>query len=93
MQRGLDAIKNYGRQAKALVAPIDKSTANSLVEKSAQIKQATTPPQAQPNTYKKGGKVKKSGMAKVHKGERVLNSKQTRTFEKKGGFGKLYGSK
>lgn len=32
--------------------------------------------------YKKGGKVKKTGLAKVHKGERVLNKKQTQKFEK-----------
>ena len=33
-------------------------------------------------SYKKGGKIKKTGMAKVHKGERVLNTSQTKKFEK-----------
>ena len=32
--------------------------------------------------YKKGGKVKKTGLAKLHKGERVLNKKQTKKFDK-----------
>ena len=34
-------------------------------------------------SYKKGGKVKKTGLAKLHKGERVLNKKQTKKFDKK----------
>lgn len=37
---------------------------------------------AQPSSYKKGGKVKKTGMAKVHKGERVLTKAQTKKLEK-----------
>ena len=32
--------------------------------------------------YKKGGKVKKTGPAKLHKGERVLTTKQAKKFEK-----------
>lgn len=96
-QRGIDAVKNYVGQAKALVAPIDKATVNSIGSKSDNVgsynKQYPASGQAQPNSYKKGGKVKKGGMAKVHKGERVLTKKQSMKFEKKGGFGKLYGSK
>jgi hypothetical protein len=33
-------------------------------------------------SYKKGGKIKRTGIVKVHKGERVLNPKQTKKFEK-----------
>lgn len=33
-------------------------------------------------SFKKGGKIKKTGLAKVHKGERVLNKKQTKKFDK-----------
>ena len=33
--------------------------------------------------YKKGGKVKKTGIAKVHKGERVLTKKQAKKFDAK----------
>ena len=38
---------------------------------------------SKPGSYKKGGKVKKTGMAKVHKGERVLTKKQTKKFDAK----------
>ena len=34
-------------------------------------------------SYKKGGKIKKTGIAKVHKGERVLTKKQTKKFDQK----------
>jgi len=33
-------------------------------------------------SYKKGGKVKETGLAKVHKGERVLTVQQNKKFEK-----------
>ena len=36
-------------------------------------------------SYKKGGKVRKTGPARLHKGERVLNKKQTKKYEKKRG--------
>lgn len=45
-------------------------------------------------SFKKGGKVKKTGAYKLHKGERVLNPTQTKKFEaaKKKFFGiKKYG--
>jgi len=32
---------------------------------------------AQPSTFKRGGKVRKGGMALVHKGERVLTKRQS----------------
>ncbi len=35
---------------------------------------------ALPSTYKKGGRVKKTGYAKVHKGERVLTKRQAKRF-------------
>lgn len=34
-------------------------------------------------SFKKGGKVKKTGTYKLHKGERVLNVKQTKKFSSK----------
>ena len=34
-------------------------------------------------SFKHGGKVRKTGLIKAHKGERVLNKKQERKFEKK----------
>lgn len=86
----VDYAKNLYTQGKALVAPIDKGTLQTIQDKSAQVNKLKDP-QAKPNSYKKGGKVQKTGNAKVHKGERVLTTKQTQVFEKKGGFGKLYG--
>ena len=43
---------------------------------------------ANPMGYRKGGKVRKTGPAVVHKGERVLNRKQTREFERGGSRGR-----
>ena len=34
-------------------------------------------------SYKKGGNIKKTGLAKVHKGERVLTKEQNKNFKKK----------
>jgi hypothetical protein len=44
-------------------------------------------------SYKKGGKVKKTGAYKLHKNERVLNAKQTKKFEAKGGLAAVLGGK
>jgi hypothetical protein len=35
---------------------------------------------ATPSTFKRGGKVRKTGRARVHKGERVLTAKQNRKY-------------
>lgn len=35
-------------------------------------------------SYKKGGKVKKTGVYRLHRGERVLNRKQTAKMDRKG---------
>lgn len=40
-------------------------------------------PIADPSSYSKGGMVRRSGMAKVHKGERVLTRKQARRYRGK----------
>lgn len=42
-------------------------------------------------SFKKGGKVKKTGTYKLHKGERVLNAKKTKKLAKMGGMGLLGG--
>lgn len=87
----VNSAKTLYAQGKALMSPLDNE-AKSMAAKNANVNQyKAAQPQAQPNSYKKGGKVKKTGQAKVHKGERVLTTKQSRTFEKKGGFRKLYG--
>lgn len=42
-------------------------------------------PMAEPDSYKRGGIVKKTGMAKVHKGERMLTKSQNKRYSKKSG--------
>jgi hypothetical protein len=37
-------------------------------------------PGAVPGAFKRGGRVKKTGMAKVHKGEKVLTAKQAKSM-------------
>lgn len=43
-----------------------------------QLSKASRMPKAIPSSFKKGGKVKKTGMAKVHKGEVVLTKEQVK---------------
>lgn len=40
-------------------------------------------------SFKKGGKVKKTGVYKLHKGEQVANPKQTAKMDKMGGMAKM----
>ena len=42
-------------------------------------------------SFKKGGKVKKTGVYKLHKNEQVLNAKQTAKMGKKGGMAAVLG--
>lgn len=35
-------------------------------------------------SFKRGGKVRRTGKARVHKGERVLTAKQAKRYEKRG---------
>jgi hypothetical protein len=93
-QSGINAVKDYVGKAKAAFAPIDKATLGGIQSKQSDVNAyKAVNPEAKPNSFKKGGKVKRSGVAKVHKGERVLTTKQTKAFDKKGGLSKLYGSK
>jgi hypothetical protein len=38
---------------------------------------------ASAGAFKRGGKVRKTGLAKVHKGERVLTKKQSKSYKKR----------
>lgn len=51
--------------------------------KSDLIKQPTPTKVANPGEFKKGGKVKRTGIAKVHAGEVVLTAKQAKKYGKK----------
>lgn len=37
------------------------------------------------DSYRRGGKVKRTGLAKVHKGERVLTRAQAKRYKRRGG--------
>ena len=50
-------------------------------------------PTAMPKQFKKGGKVRKTGKALVHKGEIVLTKKQAKKYVKKTGNRKRVASK
>lgn len=52
-------------------------------EKRAETTVGTGQPSAQPSSFKRGGKVKKGGRAKVHKGEVVLTKKQAVRLRRK----------
>jgi len=41
--------------------------------------------EAAAGNYKRGGKVKRTGLAKVHKGERVLTRAQAKRYKRRGG--------
>lgn len=63
------------------------SEANAAFRKQAQSsapKPKPSVPKAKPSTFKKGGMVQKTGMAKVHKGEKVLTAKQVKASKKRG---------
>lgn len=60
-------------------------TVKSLFKKNSPSKSDSMPDStegnmADPSGYKKGGTVKKSGMAKVHKGEKVLTKRQSKKY-------------
>lgn len=42
-----------------------------------------TEDRAVPSSLRKGGKIKKTGLAKVHKGERVLTKAQAKKYRKR----------
>ena len=52
-------------------------------KKSDLLHQPTPAGVANPSSFKKGGKVKKTGVAKVHKHEVVLTAKQAKQYGKK----------
>lgn len=60
----------------------DGSVFGGLAAK-AGAKRSTSMQSAEPDSYKRGGTVRKTGMAKVHKGERVLTKRQAKRFRSK----------
>ncbi len=68
---------------------LDKYTTDTVGGKLARRQEATKSAAEgrQPvyGSYKKGGMVKHTGLAKVHRGERVLNRKQTKKYSMRKG--------
>ena len=80
----VSSVKKIGKYVGAI-----KSASRQLLGKdlsravSTRATSAVAAPQmASPATFKTGGKVKKSGLAKVHKGEKVFTAKQLATMRK-----------
>lgn len=100
-----DAVKNVGTQYDSNVRSANKSIetpkapGTDYAERVAtKAKDYGTRAAAQGvkgtmGSYKKGGKVKKTGAYKLHKSERVLTVKQTKKLEKKGGLAAVLGGK
>ena len=93
------AVKTFASQAKA-VAGIgsDAVQAGSVIgQNTKQLedskKASDSDDKKVQGSYKKGGKVKKTGLYRLHKKERVLNAKQTAKMESKGGLRALLSGK
>lgn len=78
-------MKNIGKGAIALQQQDMKDTADDEMAK----QNDRDARKAKPSSFKKGGIVYRTGMAKVHKGEKVLTVKQQKAAKKKSS-GKRY---
>jgi hypothetical protein len=98
-----DAVKNVGRQYDSNVVEANKdiekpkAPGTDYAERIATKKKdygtraAAQGVKGTMGSYKKGGKVKRTGVYKLHAKERVLNAKQTKKFEAKGGLSAVLG--
>jgi lipopolysaccharide export system protein LptA len=59
-----------------------KFTQKALARQQAQ-KQPVGSEAAEPTSFKKGGVVRKTGYAKVHRGEKVLTAREAKSYRKK----------
>ena len=91
------AVKTFVSQAKGVAGigaqAVEAGKAIGANTKQLQDSQDASKPPKVEGSYKKGGKVKKTGLYRLHKKERVLNPKQTKKFEAKGGLRSLLGGK
>lgn len=76
-------LKGIGRGIRKGVEAVDKKVFPSSYARDKASYNRTQVKKATPGTFKTGGKVNKTGVAKVHKGERVLNKKQTKKWDAK----------
>jgi hypothetical protein len=79
-ESGFDAV--YGKKQKK-----DKEKKGKAKSDNAATKPSTFT-MAKPSLYKEGGTVRKTGMAKVHKGEKVLTAAQAKECASKKSGGK-----
>ena len=94
------AVKTFVSQAKGVAGIGDDAVqagkaigANTKqLQDSKEASDDASKPKVQ-GSYKKGGKVKKAGIYRLHAKERVLNAKQTKKMEAKGGLRALLGGK
>jgi hypothetical protein len=89
------AVKTFVSQAKGVAGigsqAVEAGKAIGANTKQLQdFKEASENPKVE-GSYKKGGKVKKAGIYRLHAKERVLNAKQTKKMESKGGLRALLG--
>lgn len=89
--KGIQKAQNFVKQAKGVAGIGDEAVeaGKAVGQNTKQLqegKDAASSEQAPKvqGSYKKGGKVKKTGIYRLHKGERVLNRKQTKKVESKG---------
>jgi hypothetical protein len=89
--RAVRPVVNFARQTKAALAPINPETNTDLKAKQSNIEeyQRGVASEKGIKSYKKGGKVKKTAIYRLHKGERVLNPKQTKKMDKMGGMASM----
>jgi len=79
----VSSVKKIGKYVGAI-----KSASRQLLGKdlsravSSRATSAVTPPMASPASFAKGGKVHKTGLAKVHKGEKVFTARQLAAMRK-----------
>ena len=73
-----DLIGAGGGSPAKVVSGILKNRKEAKQDKKRTIDEA----EAEPSSFKRGGKVRKSGVARVHKGERVLTAKQDKKRRK-----------
>lgn len=85
-RKGTSAYARKAPRRSAYRVPLmdNKKIAEEKAREKAQTPAPTPaePKKASPPNYAKGGKVKKTGMAKVHKGEVVLTASQARMMKK-----------
>lgn len=93
--QGIQAYKNatapQAAPAKVVGTPINRNA--KYGDKTGEKRINTTNMTKPLGSFKKGGKVKKTGVYKLHAKERVLNAKQTSKVEKAGGFTKVLAGK